>query len=199
MSLHGAQRILDREEPVFVGAEERPREKMPALASIARHWQDLSLDELRAMFPALRCFYIGWGEPFCFRCGWLAPTKDSSSYPANWKGQRCVDFAWNDAKGWLERAHLQDHSFGGTVEGGNLVPLCALCHENQPICKTQEDGIAYVNAGSEVPPAMLSLVQRITDAEYQHKPAKGNALRSILRAHAAAGAVIAKHTLGDGA
>lgn len=171
----------------------RERDKMPSLAEIAQAWAWLGAD-IREVFPDLKQLAIGWGEPSCFRCGWLAPSKEAADYPSSWSAERAVDAAWKAAAGWLERAHLQDHIFGGDVDAWNLVPLCALCHEEQPDCETREAGVAFVNEGSSVPAPMQLGVQVFTDAFYRgvQRPGHARALRSLLRARAFIGEQIAK-------
>ena len=139
----------------------RQRGATPDLATITRAWECLG-DELRGVFPHLRCFDIGWGEPFCFACGWLAPTPESADFGGD--PATSIDKAWNAANGWLERAHLQDHFYDGSSDPLNLVPLCLLCHKKQPECRTREDGIAYVKARAENTP-LVWLVQLATDLD----------------------------------
>jgi hypothetical protein len=95
---------------------------MPAMTNIARYWsEDFSgkegriLDVFGNQFESL---YIGWGEPFCFGCRWLAPVDDTQ-HPSK---------SWNDAASWLERAHIVPVSFGGDNSLSNLIPLCRQCH-----------------------------------------------------------------------
>lgn len=159
---------------------------MPSLAKITRAWEALGEDRLRETFPDLACFGIGWGEPFCFRCGWLAPTKEAADYPKGWPASRTIDSTWEGARGWLERCHLQDHRSGGTAASLNLVPLCVLCHEEQPSCETRGAGIAFVNSASPrfgIAPWM----QMITDELGRgiKRPGREKALRKMLRAQAA--------------
>lgn len=84
------------------------REGMPGIPEIAAHWQQQ--DPLWLVSAV-----IGWGEPFCFGCGWLPPVT-----------------VWGSAGSFLDRAHLQDHCVAGDVSAGNLVMLCHLCHEAMP-------------------------------------------------------------------
>src|ERR1700722_8403422 len=60
----------------------------------------------------LKSYYIGFGEPFCFACGWLAPVPDGQ--PDSW------DLAMGK---WLFLTHVAGQE--DTVE--NLVPLCGKC------------------------------------------------------------------------
>lgn len=173
----------------------RPRDTMPQLSKIALAWRELGVEQLRAVFPDLKCFSIEWGEPFCFRCGWLTPTPEAADYPRHWPAERTVKHAWNRASGWLERAHLHDHCYGGSEESLNLVPLCPLCHEGQPKSRTREDGIAFVNEGPDSTPMMAQLVQFCTDALFKDgrsRPGKADALRALLRAHSIVGDALAK-------
>ncbi len=93
---------------------------MPSMASIAKYWAKRDPSWLRS-------HYIGWGEPFCFACGWLAPVSD-----------------WVSAQRWFDRAHLQDRFFGGPDEPHNIVPLCHLCHHDMPDSETFEFGLQWV-------------------------------------------------------
>jgi hypothetical protein len=175
--------------------EPRGRGSMPKMSRIACAWEELGAEQLRALFPGLSCFGIGWGEPFCFRCGWLPPTPDAAAADlAHLKYERRVDRAWDLASGWLERAHLQDHCHGGPEEPLNLVPLCPLCHERQPASRTREAGIAFVNEGADVPPQMAAFVQVCTDAWFRKRlrPGKPGALRCLLRAHVYVATELAK-------
>jgi hypothetical protein len=175
---------------------DRIRESLPSLAEISLAWEWLGADVLKDVFPGLRCFEIGWGEPFCFRCGWLAPGPEAADYPASWKAERAIGSAWDAASGWLERAHLQDHNEGGDTDAWNLVPLCPLCHEDQPLCRTRDEGIAFVNTRSRYA-GLVWAAQIFTDAHYRdrRRPGKGMALRCLLRAYAFTGAVAADATL----
>jgi hypothetical protein len=162
-----------------------PRRSMPSLAVITRAWEGLGADELRQIFPDLRCFGIGWGEPFCFRCGWLSPTKEAADYPRDWDAGRTIDAAWLAARGWLERCHLHDHSFGGGEDSLNLVPMCVLCHEEQPICRSRQAGITFVNSKSPRE-GLVPWLQMVTDeiGRDRERPGRDRALRKMLRAQA---------------
>lgn len=91
--------------------------RRPQITKVIDHWR-LHDPEV---FPDSHAFWIGWGEPFCFRCGWLPPL------PEEWNGD-----PWVAVGGWLELAHLHDHCAGGPDEPANLVPLCAICHRIMP-------------------------------------------------------------------
>jgi hypothetical protein len=163
----------------------RPREPMPGLATITRAWEGLGEKRLREIFPELACFGIGWGEPFCFRCGWLSPSREAADYPDYWPAARAIDAAWQASRGWLERCHLQDHYYGGTTAPLNLVPLCVLCHEEQPQCKTRSAGIAFVNSVSPRE-GIVPWMQMATDelGRGVKRPGREKALRKMLRAQA---------------
>jgi hypothetical protein len=86
---------------------------MPEMNAIVKYWR--AQDR-----PELESFFIGWGEPFCFACGWLPPVEDGRPD------------SWARAASWLDRAHLHDRCNGGPDEPHNLVPLCHLCHDEMP-------------------------------------------------------------------
>lgn len=90
--------------------------RMPTLTKVAMHWSAVAPQ----VFPNVKGSYGGWGEPFCFRCGWLSPIPAVRTR------------GWDHASGWLQRAHLQDRAGGGSDSPENIVPLCALCHEAMP-------------------------------------------------------------------
>lgn len=102
---------------------------MPSMADIARYWSEEWIGDRRDNQPCLveRTFgnrfhslMIGWGEPFCFGCGWLPPVNDEQG----------LDRAWSDAGSYLYRAHIVPNSFGGEDAAFNLIPLCAYCHSS---------------------------------------------------------------------
>jgi hypothetical protein len=153
---------------------------LPSLDQIIMAWAELGSDELEQIFPGLYCRWIGWGEPFCFRCGWLAPGPEAADFPTE-DADKSIVQAWRAATGWLERAHLCDDQYAGSAELLNLVPLCVLCHETQPPCESREEGIAFVNSGCNRP---IWAIQLVTDGLYRdiRHPGKGLALRKMLRA-----------------
>lgn len=87
--------------------------------------------------PQLHSHFIGWGEPFCFGCGWLAPVRDANT-------EKALPRAWQTASQWLDRAHLQDHCLGGPGEPANLVMLCHLCHAGMPSFASRGDALQWV-------------------------------------------------------
>ncbi len=126
----------------------RPSRSMPVLPKIVAYW---AAEDRAAIFPNLAAHWIGWSEPFCFRCGWLVPLADPYA-PAS----------WSVANGWLEKAHLVDFCVGGPNTEDNLVPLCTLCHRFMPeLIEDQQRAIDWVNAGE--PNGMW---QMATDAKW---------------------------------
>lgn len=95
---------------------------MPTMAQIASYWRNVTdelgdTEELGDRFYGL---FRGWGEPFCFACGWMPPVDDTQPQ----------ERAWTDAASWLERAHIIPRSFGGDNACANLIPLCRACHRS---------------------------------------------------------------------
>lgn len=176
----------------------RPRGALPSLARISREWDALGPYGLRAIFPDLRCYAIGWGEPFCFRCGWLAPSKEAADYPRKWPAEKAIDAAWEAAQGWLERCHLHDHLFGGSVEPLNIVPMCVLCHEEQPNCRSRAEGIAFVNSPCRRQSYMWAM-QMATDemGRGRRRPGKAGAMRTMLRAQATVAQFLSERSGGS--
>lgn len=97
------------------------------MAKIIEHWKREDPDWTRS-------WHIGWGEPFCFACGWLAPV------PSNRKQ------SWQTANKWLDIAHLKDHFEGGPEEPFNLVPMCHLCHQAMPPFADRDAALEWVKA-----------------------------------------------------
>lgn len=112
------------------------RGDMPRLSRVMEYWRE----QYAPIFPDLAAHWIGWGEPFCFRCGWLAPVDDTRPTLAE---------VWDSARGWLERAHLHDLGLGGPNTPENLVPLCRNCHDMMPAFEDRASAIAYVANGPE--------------------------------------------------
>ncbi len=98
---------------------------MPSMDAIVGYWTDQ--DPIWS-----KSYYIGWGEPFCFACGWLAPVDDTRRD------------AWRVAGKWLDRAHLEDRFFGGEDKPHNLVPMCHLCHQDMPDSDSRDYGLSWV-------------------------------------------------------
>jgi hypothetical protein len=96
--------------------------------TLVAYWQE----NWKKDFPDLLVSRYGWGEPLCFRCGWLAPVDDE------------VD-SWRRVAGWLEKAHLHDFSSGGPDNPSNIVPLCSLCHYDMPdFPDSRDEAVAWV-------------------------------------------------------
>lgn len=108
------------------------RAKTPALRAIVKYWRSFSPDEMSGIFPKLQAFRTDWGEPFCFKCGWLTPSPDGD------------ETSWQMASGWLERAHLADWSISHANYVSDLVPLCVLCHRTMPSFSKREPAISWV-------------------------------------------------------
>lgn len=121
------------------------RQPMASMAEIVKYWA-----ESGELHDEHKSHYIGWGEPFCFRCGWLSPEPTHDAVP------------WRRMAGWLDRAHLKDDAFGGSGEPKNLVPLCALCHRHMPEFDDRADALAWVQSGEHRP----WLWQAATDARW---------------------------------
>lgn len=99
--------------------------------------------------PALKRIAEFWAlpddPPYCVRCGWSVPV-----------------IRWNDASGWLIRAHIIDRCFDGLDLPCNLAPLCDGCHSHQPIFKPGEEPIALIWFGLR-PVAHFRLSEQIED------------------------------------
>jgi hypothetical protein len=107
----------------------RKRKKV-RITDVIAYWRQHAPE----VFPDIHASFIGWGEPFCFRCGWLAPLPEE-----------ITKSPWVAVGGWLELAHLHDHCAGGPDKPANLVPLCARCHRAMPEFKDgPEAAIAWV-------------------------------------------------------
>jgi hypothetical protein len=105
------------------------REHVEATAAVGQDGQAYECDEGKPVgdLPRLKAYWIGWGEPFCFGCGWLAP----------------VD-RWSQASRWLDRAHLQDFCVAGDDSVKNLVMLCHLCHNAMPEFDDRASALQWV-------------------------------------------------------
>lgn len=118
-----------------------------SLANIAAHWHSRKASPI---YQHTDFDLIGAGEPFCFRCGWLAPVNDTPLKANPWA-------VWNRASGYLERAHLADYAAlrdtGRLAEDSidNLVPLCRWCHRAMPEHDTREQAVAWVVSGPQRP------------------------------------------------
>lgn len=117
-----------------------------SIPAIVNHWAELDPLELPS-------HYIGWGEPFCFGCGWLAPVNDANT-------EKALPRVWRTASEWLDRAHLKDHCLGGSGKPDNLVMLCHLCHSAMPSFTSRDDALRWVYDRADVE----SMFQLWTDA-----------------------------------
>lgn len=117
---------------------------MPTMDAIVGWWREhvrdteaeppLRSDVPIGDLPRLSAYWIGWGEPFCFPCGWLPPVRDGRAD------------SWRLATCWLDRAHLQDHCVASDDSPRNLVPLCHLCHDAMPEFGSRDEALAWVTA-----------------------------------------------------
>jgi hypothetical protein len=98
----------------------RPGRQEPSLWKIASFWHQRN-ESLPNPERWLASYHIGLGEPFCFKCQWVAPVEDGTPLSA-----------WKKASAFLDRAHLVTRSHGGLDLECNLVPLCERCHLSQP-------------------------------------------------------------------
>lgn len=103
----------------------------PPLGDVANYWR--STPEAVEVIPGLTPTDKRWNRPFCFACGWHPPVKPGRA-------------AWMVpvTSGWLDRAHLLDHAFGGSSAPCNLVPLCLLCHDVMPQQPSREAAMKWV-------------------------------------------------------
>lgn len=79
-----------------------------------------------------------WGvrdiRPFCFRCD-----------------RTFINAAkWEQANGYLERAHIIDRVFDGLDSPSNIVPLCGSCHGGQPVFKAGDEWLALIWTGANL-------------------------------------------------
>lgn len=112
--------------------------RMPRMTAIAAYWYEHATE----VFPDVKGTAVGWGEPFCFRCGWLAPIPTND--PPVAKNAHTFHM-WNRIGGWLERAHLHDRAAGGSDTPDNIVPLCHPCHYAMPqFTDSRDEAIAWV-------------------------------------------------------
>jgi hypothetical protein len=143
----------------------RPRQ-MVSLAQISAYWANA--DETPKVLPGLMSEHIGWGEPFCFACGWMTPTPDGPN-------------AWRNItlNGWLDRAHLVDHSLGGSGKASNLVPLCQFCHLAMPqMFGERSDALDWVNERESSMPEP-HMWQLFTDTESSGRPASRSRMQRM--------------------
>ena len=151
------------------------RPKPPSLSAIIDYWAEPDQED-RAVLPNLLSWFIGWGEPFCFACGWLPPLR--------------TDKAWaeKDVSQWLDLAHLIDHALGGSSEPSNLVPLCIFCHDAMPSFSERTPALEWI-LGRESKMPNPRIWQLFTDAcpligrqhrNYRMQKMRGNYLHALL-------------------
>lgn len=99
---------------------------MPSVDDVVEFWRENGAREWT------HAETIGWGEPFCFGCGWLAPVREGLSS------------SWRESTSWLDRAHLQDHCVAGDDSPANLVMLCHLCHVDMPEFDDRDTALQWV-------------------------------------------------------
>jgi hypothetical protein len=88
-------------------------------AKIFDYWKD-HLDRLG--------FFIDWGEPGCWACGFHYGTKyDVKRGDMGW--DRILQ-CWNNIP--LQRCHIIPRSLGGTDHASNLFLMCRECHDLAP-------------------------------------------------------------------
>jgi 5-methylcytosine-specific restriction endonuclease McrA len=97
----------------------RPADKLPSKSQIFEYWKD--------RFQPLG-FFIDWGEPSCWACGFHYDVKyDIKRSDASWA---------QILRGWdkipLQRCHIVPRSLGGSDEPGNLFLMCRECHDAAP-------------------------------------------------------------------
>lgn len=105
------------------------RRDTPAIDVIVGHWREHS-----AELDNLYAHWIGWGEPFCFGCGWLPPVECG------------LPESWSRAGKWLDRAHLQDWCVARDDSPANVVMLCHICHDRMPEFDERADALAWVDS-----------------------------------------------------
>jgi HNH endonuclease len=73
-------------------------------------------------------FFIDWGEPSCWACGFCYDDKYDVTNP---------DTSWNETlRRWdkipLQRCHIIARSLGGSNDPANLFLMCRECHDLMP-------------------------------------------------------------------
>jgi 5-methylcytosine-specific restriction endonuclease McrA len=92
---------------------------LPSKSEIFEHWKDRLLEI---------GFFIDWGEPSCWACGFHYGAK----YDV-----RCSTGPWAEVlRCWervpLQRCHIVPRSLGGPDSPANLFLMCRECHDSQP-------------------------------------------------------------------
>lgn len=126
---------------------------MPSLLNVVEYWWDRHGTDLYDILPHS---LTRVEEPGCWACGWLTPPwiSDDPNLP--------FEKRWELATKYLDRAHLIDRCFDGLDIAPNLVPLCVICHKEQPSYRPgmEENALSWV-ASHDVQPGFF---QMFTDA-----------------------------------
>lgn len=97
----------------------QPRKSLPSKSKIFEYWKE-RLAELG--------FFIDWGEPGCWVCGYHYDDKyDVKNPQADWNETLK---AWNAIP--LQRCHIVPRSLGGTNNPDNIFLMCKECHDLAP-------------------------------------------------------------------
>lgn len=135
--------------PKFENYVKRPDRKMPTLFACAEYWAE-RLQPEADRWPRVR-FDVALAEPFCFRCGWLAPVEEEGPTKTRWA----------KATPYLDRAHLIDRFQGGLDVVANIIPLCHLCHRVMGMFEPGKE--TEVFAWLRLGPTRDPLLQLMTD------------------------------------
>lgn len=97
----------------------RPADDLPSKIEIFEYWKD-RLDQLG--------FFVDWGEPSCWVCGFHYRTKyDIKRSNSPWyQVLKC----WEKIP--LQRCHIVPRSLGGSNKPDNIFLMCRECHDTQP-------------------------------------------------------------------
>lgn len=92
---------------------------LPSKGQIFEYWKERLFE---------RGFFVDWGEPGCWACGFHYGAKyDIKRSDASWSEiLRC----WNSIP--LQRCHIIPRSIGGTDDVENLFLMCRECHDQAP-------------------------------------------------------------------
>lgn len=131
---HGGCKELDAKRAAIMHPDwlpSRPGRRMPSLWKIVQHWAQ---KDTFAPHPI--------ALPACFACCSRPPGNPDDT----------PEDAWNNALGYLERAHLVDRVRGGLDGPQNLAPLCHACHKVMPPFDVGEgaQAIEWVRAGGRI-------------------------------------------------
>jgi HNH endonuclease len=94
-------------------------DSLPLKSQVFEHWKE--------RLPGLG-FFIDWGEPGCWACGFHYGAKyDIKRSHAPWHE---VLLCWGKIP--LQRCHITPRSLGGTDDVANLFLMCHECHDQMP-------------------------------------------------------------------